>query len=539
MTPSPSQPELVEAFEPASVDGAPLSARSTVELAEAELTASKLAASELAATPLAATGPASDQALTLVDLRLSQPRAPRIDAPNDVAFTVALALMALLPRLFVALAWAREPVWDGHYYHFGATRLAEGLGYSEDVVLNGIRVWKPWTHYPVGYSGILSLAYRAFGSSITVAPLVNAVIGTLLVVVVHRLARYAVSQSRARIAGALCALHPGLIAYSAIVMTEPSAALFVLAAGWAAVALRSRWQLAVISAGVLIGLGALIRPVSLLAVPALMLVGPRPLWQSMLRAGAVGLVALITIAPWTARNCRVMDGCALISTNGGWNLAIGALTTTGRFHTLRADDGCPIVTGQVQQDRCWADVGRRIILRDPLAFLALVPKKLSQTYNHESYPIEYLKEGAPELWPEERRRAGRDLLTTWHWVLMGAAALSPIALINSQRRKLGSATQGALLLLLVAYVSFCFASPEHPFFALAVMMPLLGLLPFPGRPSFGPAGRYLLGLVFATTLTHAVFFGEDRYHLVISPVLCILAAAALRKRHAPAAWAPE
>jgi hypothetical protein len=31
-----------------------------------------------------------------------------------------------------------------------------------------------------------------------------------------------------------------------------------------------------------------------------------------------------------------------------------------------------------------------------------------------------------------------------------------------------------------------------------------------------------------TTVTHAVFFGDDRYHLTISPVLCILAAAALR-----------
>jgi hypothetical protein len=39
----------------------------------------------------------------------------------------------------------------------------------------------------------------------------------------------------------------------------------------------------------------------------------------------------------------------------------------------------------------------------------------------------------------------------------------------------------------------------------------------------------LFGLLGVTTLTHAVFFGEDRYHLVVSPVLCILAAAAFRK----------
>jgi hypothetical protein len=32
-----------------------------------------------------------------------------------------------------------------------------------------------------------------------------------------------------------------------------------------------------------------------------------------------------------------------------------------------------------------------------------------------------------------------------------------------------------------------------------------------------------------TALTHAVFFGEDRYHMVIVPVFCMLGAAALRR----------
>lgn len=455
---------------------------------------------------------------------------------SDVGFTVALLVVALVPRLFVALAWAREPVWDGHYYHFGAERIAEGLGYSEDVTIGGVSVWKPWTHYPVGYSALLALAYKIFGSGILTAPVVNAFIGTLIVVVVHRLARYALSQNRARVAGALCALHPGLIAYSAVVMTEPAAALFILSAIWAAIALRTQ-HLGYVAAGILLGLGSLIRPASLLVLPALLFVGPRPLWKSTMRAAAATVIALLTISPWTYRNCKVMDGCALVSTNGGWNLAIGALTETGRFRTLRADDGCPVVTGQVQQDRCWGEVGARIIERNPEAWLAKVPAKLSQTYNHESFPIEYLREASPALWPEARRRAGHDLLTAFHWLLMTAAAFSPIALITSARRRISAATQSVLLLSTAAYASYCYASPEHPFFALMVMTPLVAILPFPGRPSAGPCGRMLFALLLVTTLTHAIFFGEDRYHLVISPVLCVLAAGALRLRATPAQWA--
>jgi 4-amino-4-deoxy-L-arabinose transferase-like glycosyltransferase len=349
-------------------------------------------------------------------------------------------------------------------------------------------------------------------------------------------ARYVLNQNRARIAGALCALHPGLIVYSAVVMTEPTAALFVLAAVWAALAQRdTHWGYVI--AGLLIGLGSLIRPASLLAIPALAFIGPKPPWKGIARAAAVGAIAFLTISPWTIRNCKVMDGCALVSTNGGWNLAIGALTETGRFRTLRADDGCPVVTGQVQQDRCWRDVGANLISQDPQAWFAKMPAKLSQTYDHESFPIEYLREAAPELWPDERRAAGHELLTLFHWLLMTTAALCPIALVTSARRPVSATTQSVLLLATAAYAAYCFASPTHPFFALMVMTPLVALLPFPGRPTNGPAGRTLYALLFATTLTHAVFFGEDRYHLVISPLLCILAAGALRLGWAPAQWA--
>jgi hypothetical protein len=41
-------------------------------------------------------------------------------------------------------------------------------------------------------------------------------------------------------------------------------------------------------------------------------------------------------------------------------------------------------------------------------------------------------------------------------------------------------------------------------------------------------GSYMLAFLAATALTHVVFFGEDRYHLVLTPIFCILAAAALR-----------
>ena len=173
---------------------------------------------------------------------------------KDVAFTLAAFVAALLPRLFVAIAWAKEPVWDGHYYHFGAERIARGLGYSEDVLSHGLLLWKPWVHYPVGYSAVLGFFYRIFGAELVVAPVVNAFTGALLVALVHRVARYYLSRDRARVAAGLCAMHPGLIAYSAVVMTEPLAALLLLGAALAALHFRGRWQ-AIAVRGRALGLG--------------------------------------------------------------------------------------------------------------------------------------------------------------------------------------------------------------------------------------------------------------------------------------------
>ena len=447
---------------------------------------------------------------------------------RDVAFTLTVFLTALLPRLFVAIAWAKEPVWDGHYYHFGAERIARGLGYSEDVLVRGVLAWKPWVHYPVGYSAVLGFFYRLFGAELVVAPVVNAVTGALLVAVVHRTARYYLSRDRARIAAGLCAMHPGLIAYSAVVMTEPLAALLLLGAGLAALHYRGRWQ-AIAFAGALLGFATLVRPASLLAAPLLIFTQPRPLWQAAGRAAAASAVALIVVLPWTIRNCQRLDGCALVSTNGGWNLAIGAITETGRFQTLRAADGCPIVTGQVQQDRCWGEVGRAKIAAAPLQWLALAPLKLSQTFDHESFAVEYLHEADPDSWPEARRVAARELLTGFHRLLIAIAALAVVAWprwsAHTRPEFFTQLTLGALVLGLASYAAF---GDSHPFYLLAVLAPLVAALPLPGRPAQGAAGGYLLALLAVTALTHIVFFGEDRYHLVVSPLLCILAAAALR-----------
>jgi 4-amino-4-deoxy-L-arabinose transferase-like glycosyltransferase len=441
---------------------------------------------------------------------------------------MALGMVAFLPRLFVAIAWAREPVWDGHYYHLGASRIAAGLGYSEDVMIHGAAVWKPWTHYPVGYSALLSVFYRIFGDHLLVAPLLNAVLGAGTAILVQRIALTYLGPTRARVAGGVAALHPGLIAYCPLVMTEiPTAFLLVLLL-WTLLHFRGRWHAAIFG-GLILGVLTLMRPASLLLFPLVALSEMRPFSRAALRAGAALGIALTLVLPWTIRNCKRMDGCALVSTNGGWNLAIGAITETGRFQTLHGKDGCPNVTGQVQQDNCWADIGWKRITAAPGHWLALAPKKLAQTFNHESFAVEYMHEADPGAWPDDRREAARGLLTAAHLALLAAAALSIVAIPLGRLQREEQYWQIGLLVFLSGLVFYGIADDQHPFHWLVVFAPALAFAPIPGRPYLGAVGRMAMAAVLVTAITHVIFFGEDRYHLFLSPLLCILAAAALRE----------
>jgi len=67
-----------------------------------------------------------------------------------------------------------------------------------------------------------------------------------------------------------------------------------------------------------------------------------------------------------------------------------------------------------------------------------------------------------------------------------------------------------------------------PAWPLAIFAATVPWLPLPGRPAAPPALLFAVALLATTIATHAVFFGEDRYHIVITPVFALLAAAALR-----------
>lgn len=462
---------------------------------------------------------------------------------GDALFAALLFVGALVPRLWAATTLASEPVWDGQFYDFGARRIAAGFGYSDGPLVGGHVVWHPWCHYPVGYSAALGFVYWLFGARPLAAAAFDAATGALLPVVTWATARHAMSPLRARVAGAVVAVYPGLVLYGALVMTEPLAALLTMAAFWLAVRDRRPWRGLALGA-LALGVSALVRPQALLCAPFLPLVlrrapegaargwlAPGGAARRWIAGGAVACaLALVPVLPWTIRNCRVMDGCALVSTNAGWNLAIGAFPrATGRFETLHAEDGCRDVTGQVQQDRCWFSLGASHIRRDPMRWLGLVPAKLGFTFDHESFPVEYLRQARPREWSEEKRTACRGVTSASFRAL---AAFAALGCVGFARRGRGAVWQGAVALVAGALLLYGARADAPAFWPLVLFSCVVPWLPLPGAPRQRPALLLPVALVATTALTHAVFFGEDRYHMVAVPALAMLAAGMLRQPRA-------
>lgn len=461
-------------------------------------------------------------------------------------FGVILATVAFAMRFAAGRAFGGESVWDGHYYEYYAGRIAEGFGYSDKLVVGGVDIGHASCHYPVGYSAFLAVFYKVFGHNLLVARLFDTSVGTALALVTWRFSRYALSETRAAIAGVLVALHPGLVLYGALTMSEPLSSLLTLVSFWVRVRTKHETR-AMIGSALVLGVAALVRPPVLLCAPFLVAL-PKSgetsavsLWSKAPRAlASLALVigfTLLPILPWSARNCARMDGCALVSTNGGWNLAIGAFPrATGRFETLKSADGCRDVTGQVQQDRCWFQYGVHYIKTEPGRWLSLLPKKWSYTFDHESFQVEYLHQARPERWPEERRTFGRKVLTACHSALVVAAAFAAARLPRLKRKPAARDVYSGVVLVVLALATYFTMQGNPPVLwpLLLLTLALLALpLPFRSRESLAMT----LGLVFAASIvvTHGIFFGEDRYHVVLTPVLCILAAGALRKNDARAA----
>lgn len=354
---------------------------------------------------------------------------------------LAIWALYLIPRALLILLDV-QPWSDAAYYFDRAGELAAGHGYLSPQ-------GQPTAFWPPGWPLALSAAFRAFGISVQVVGLFNlacAALSGALVLALGR--RIGGSELAARLALLLLALYPNNAAYVPLALTEVFYTMLLLAICWLLTA--GRGALALVGAGLLLGLATLVKAQTLVVVPLVLgiavLRAPQ-FWPALRHALAKGLLlaalAALVVAPWSLRNQRVLGHPVAVSTNAGVTLLTGNNDTAQGGYSDTDPAYQALFARRLEMDEIAYDaeakrLGLAWIKAHPGRFIALMPKKLARLWGPDGEALWNYERGAKSYAAHAALyRAVRLANQVWYWLLLlgGASAL----VVQVRRRRVGAA----------------------------------------------------------------------------------------------------
>jgi 4-amino-4-deoxy-L-arabinose transferase-like glycosyltransferase len=402
-----------------------------------------------------------------------------------------LVVVAFAVRLAWGLAAGVTPGGvgfdDAAWYHHTATALARGEGYVSP--FTGL----PTAAWPPGYPLVLALGYRLAGATPATAVVMNAAFGALTCLFVWRLGTRLGGPRTGLVATALLAGFPGQIFFGALVLSETLFTCLTIGLLLAATQLFERGDDAGFRAWMLWGLVAggvaLVRAeaVALALVPAASLAS-LGVWHRGTRVlAATVLGALCALTPWTIRNASVFGTLVPTSTGLGRTLWIGhnPEATGGMSDVIQhAMDRKVSATGLDATGPAGELAVNRLLLRDALAFAATHPGRELFLAPARTY---HLFRG-DHVWQA--------------WYDRGTPRFLPT---DTARRFLGGA--GNVYYLVVGVLA------------------LAGWIVRPQQTAAGWRALGTLGFVWIAIFT--AIYGDPRFHHVLVPPACILAAVTI------------
>ena len=334
--------------------------------------------------------------------------------------------------------------------------------------------FSPFSNYPIFHPPLYSYflaAINALFGSLTAIKVIQAIISSLLIPAVFRIALRVSGPGTALGAASLAAFYPEFVWYSAHFWCET---LFLALVWWAIERLiaadQGEIRRSAVAAGVLFGLAVLTRETLLYLLPlaALWLAAPKP--RRVAPAAALLLSALAVVAPWTLRNWIQFESFIPVSTGGGLNLYQGnaPISRNEVYSEYYANEG------KVEQYQWARSAGLKVIWERQPAWI-----------------FEKIRDEGPRL-----------------------AELDSLALIHMRRGAYGevscAAYRGAALIVLL------------PWIVIAV-----GSVVALSRARIDRRSGLIMGFLCAYLLLHIATHGFSRYRMPVLPAFMILSATLL------------
>lgn len=403
---------------------------------------------------------------------------------------VALVVVGAGLRLVWATQ-AEEPVAlrDPSLYLVLADHVAAGDGYTYGPGPDqGTTAYYP-PGFPMALGAVIWLVRLVPGdwSAFGVAVGLNVVVSVATIGLVFALARRLAGPAVGLVAAGIWALWPNLVFHSAIVLTETLFlflfVLMVLVALASPEIARAPGARRLAAIGVLFGLCLLVRPVSLVAAPAFLVLWWGPAVRTVLWRGAVaGLAAVAVLVPWAVRSTLVMDAPVALSLNLGDNLCLG--------HNPGASGGFGDLA-----EHCYTAEG----LRRPES------ETRRQSENIER-ALRYVR--------DEPATTLRRTVTKARITLEGDADGLDVAEDFGARPIVSDGTRSAL------------EWAANGFYAVVALAGVAGAVVLVRRPDPGRRGLFLVVVGVVQLASPLATFGDPRFKMPLYPTLAVCAAVA-------------
>jgi 4-amino-4-deoxy-L-arabinose transferase-like glycosyltransferase len=382
----------------------------------------------------------------------------------------------LLRLAFVALADREDLGFNDQFlYHHMADGLAAGEGYQ---VLG-----RATLRWPPAFPFLLSLVYRATTVDATMAMLMNAVLSTACIPLVHWCARPWAGARTAVLAAAAVALLPGQWLFAGTILTEPLAALQILLVVGLVLRHPPSLRIALVL-GALIGWSALTRGEgALLGLVVVVGWAAKVPWRRLVAPGALTAgVAVLLLVPWVVRNSRLVGEPVGVSLNAAETLyaghnptADGGATYATRDVFLQGDPGPPGPKSELAQAELLQRLALEWAREHPGEELQLIPKKVAHLLEGDGNVVSVWIDASDED-PLGNAREPLIVLADVTWYVLLATFVTTLVMRRRDLRRewaLPLLTLPALSLVLygvVLYGNFRYRVPYEPLLVLVIAL---------------------------------------------------------------------